>query len=270
MGSWRHVGPNRTRVEFTWAQSIRITQIWKMVHAAIVDHGDIAARAARTANTTATVSVAARSELRPLPRELPGAELAARSDRTMDKAGEMASSTAAADAAAAGESTSGAAARESGSQSPAAEGGGGACYCYCGVAQAIGKCFAAATESACDLSFNETSVTSDIRAYCPNITSHFDCFDEPAPCRTMPRAAETAGRSDSPRPRTPPHKPHPHLRTDKVGTAPLFPQDLVLSREFLSRGFLAPLPSFPDPHHLFATPLLAPCNPLCTLCTDAY
>lgn len=56
---------------------------------------------------------------------------------------------------------------------------GGACYCYCSGDQAIGKCGKAANASECESLTSGMGVTGakDVRDYCPNITYITDCFD---------------------------------------------------------------------------------------------
>ena len=243
--------PNHTRTEFTWAQSIRIAAIWKLVHAAIAEHGDIAARRSRERAAGAGAGPGMGPGmggggvhpelllLQPLPRDLPGAALpgGGGSDRTIDavpKRPALMRTSSAATAAAVF------AVEPRSSPRSAAAVGPGACYCYCGASQAIGNCFTAVNESACELAFNATSVTATIRDYCPNITYHYDCFDEPAPCRTSVAVTPIGAAGRSPRTHTPPHKPHHHpSRTAGMRYDPDWPWFKACPTPNVTAGFQA-------------------------------
>eukprot|EP00750_Incisomonas_marina_P019652 INCI3600.21.p1 GENE.INCI3600.21~~INCI3600.21.p1 ORF type:complete len:286 (+),score=19.64 INCI3600.21:187-1044(+) len=74
---------------------------------------------------------------------------------------------------------------------------GSACYCYCGVAQAIGKCYDMpqnATAAQCNDHKSDLNATE---GWCPPVSVVFDCNDRPSPC-----AATYSGMTLQPAPGT--------------------------------------------------------------------
>lgn len=194
--------PNETRAEFTWEQSIRITAIWKMVHAAIVEHGDISNRLNGSA-----------ANYKPLRYLSSKPTLAAvLSDQNQNKSQNQ--------------NTSGnpvLSEHEVGAELAFSPRGGGACYCYCAEEQAIGRCFTAMNESACELSYNDSSVTRTIQNFCPNVTYHFDCFDEILPCRNALGSTSTREGSSNTWRYKPPNKPAHHHISNSMRFDPTWP-----------------------------------------------
>ena len=137
--------PNGTKTMWTQQQSLRLSQLWKIIQPMLL------------ANDTASV---------------------VRGSTVTDHAGASSSSRA---AAAHADRT---AASSDGESDGSSIVGGGACYCYCSDEQAIGKCAAAASKTACTAQAKSAGFLSDIRSFCPNITHIYDCFDPATPCDT--------------------------------------------------------------------------------------
>lgn len=137
--------PNGTKTMWTQQQSLRLSQLWKIIQPMLL--------------TSDTASVGRASAI------------------TDHASGRSSSSAAATNA---GQT----AASSDGHSDGSSIVDGGACYCYCSDEQAIGKCAAAASKTACSAQAKSAAFLSDIGSFCPNITHIYDCFDQATPCKT--------------------------------------------------------------------------------------
>ena len=170
--------PNGTHEQFTWEQSLRLSQVWNMVQRAIATNKTNTAGAESSYREHRTSDTSYISDVE-LDRLLHSPGAPSRSPSPTRPAAESSHSS---------PSSPTAAASIAGSPAPRGGVAGGACYCYCPGGQAIGKCGHAANATECESRYGITQRTlakhahrTRHAAHTAHITRHTGARGTPPP-----------------------------------------------------------------------------------------